>query len=267
MNPTLDSIQQSSRAQFDRQSANYGASHILAQTDDVSEALSHVPPLTPGQTALDVATGGGHTGLLLAAWGYRVTLADISRGMLERAAALAAERGLRVETRQHPAEAMPYAGGSFDLVSCRVAPHHFSSPERFVAETARVLKPGGTFVLIDGTVFDDAPEAEEWLHRVEKLRDPSHHRLLSPRRWAALCAGSGLEVVHQEVQRLKQPDLEWYFEAAGTSPENRAEVRRLLAEVPAAAREAFRLGEEDGKIIWWWPRLTLVARKPGAMRG
>ncbi len=28
-----------------------------------------------------------------------------------------------------------------------------------------------------------------------------------------------------------------------------------------AARILFRLGEEDGKIVWWWQRLTLVAAK------
>ena len=121
---SLNSIQQSSQAQFDRQSDRYGKNHILADISDV-EAAFHwiVQPTNP--TALDIATGGGHTGLCLASRGYRVTLADISSAMLTNAVKLAGERGLTVETRQHPAEELPYPDTSFDLVSCRVAAHHF----------------------------------------------------------------------------------------------------------------------------------------------
>ena len=93
--------------------------------------------------------------------------------MLERAKEAAASRGFKVQTRQHAAEQFPYPDASFDLVTCRVAAHHFSSPENFIRETARVLKAGGHLLLIDGTVPDDEPEAETWLHAVEKLRDPS----------------------------------------------------------------------------------------------
>ncbi|MBV9657282.1 MAG: methyltransferase domain-containing protein [Verrucomicrobia bacterium] len=262
---TLDPIQQSARAQFDRQSANYGKSHILADTEDVVAALRHVPSPSPGRstTALDVATGGGHTGILLASLGYAVTLADISENMLARASALAAERGLSVQTRQHPAEALPYADASFDLVTCRIAPHHFSSPESFVRESARVLRLGGHFLLIDGSIYNDAPEVEAWLHEVEKLRDPSHHRLLSPRAWERLCHAAGLRVIHQEMRTLKQPDLEWYFAAADTPPDNRRAVRELIAHAPDSVRATLRLQTEpDSKIVWHWPRLTLVATKP-----
>jgi ubiquinone/menaquinone biosynthesis C-methylase UbiE len=99
--------------------------------------------------------------------------------MLETARKLCAEAGFVIDTRLFPAEEMPFTGNSFDLVTVRVAPHHFSSPGTFVRETARVLKPGGYFLLIDGTVPDDDPETEEWLHCVEKWRDPSHGRFLS----------------------------------------------------------------------------------------
>jgi ubiquinone/menaquinone biosynthesis C-methylase UbiE len=261
--PDLDSIQQASQAQFDRQSSRYGKSHILAKVDDVEAGLEKVPPSSE-KKALDVATGGGHTGLFLASKGYEVTLADLSEAMLKNAAALATERGLTVKTKQHPAEEFPYPDASFDLVTCRVAAHHFTSPQKFVSETTRVLKPGGSFLLIDGSVPDDEPEAEEWLHQVEKLRDPSHHRFLAPKKWArlcGLCASAGLTVLHQSLTPLKQPDLEWYFETASTPAENRIAVRKLIAEVSPATRKVFQLGEEESKTVWWWPRLTLVAQK------
>ena len=256
----LNAIQAASAAQFDKQSHHYGKGHILEQTADIEGALKFIP-LRPGWRALDVATGGGHTGLLLAARGCEVTLGDISKNMLVRAVKLGAERGLRVAAREFPAEAMPFGDKEFDLVSCRVAPHHFSDPEKFIRETARVLRPAGYFLLIDGSIEDGRPEAEAWLHQVEKWRDPSHHRFWSDGTWKHWCAAAGLAVLHCELQPMKQPDLEWYFNAAATSLENRAHVREAIRTAAPAVREFMRLGEEDGKTVWWWQRLVLVARK------
>jgi ubiquinone/menaquinone biosynthesis C-methylase UbiE len=256
----LNPIQRAAQQQFDRQSSQYGKGHILSDVSDVKEALRRLTLHKIGQ-ALDVATGAGHTGLYLASVGWHVTLADISTAMLERAAAAAREQGLRVETRQHAAEKFPYDDATFDLVTCRVAAHHFSDPPAFVRESARVLKPGGAFLLIDGSIEDGQPVAEEWAHQVEILRDPSHHRLLSQGTWTKLCQDAGLRVVFSELQPFKQPDLNWYFDAANTSPENRVKVLDLIRTAPPEARRLFRLAEEDGKIVWWWQRLVLAAAK------
>ena len=259
----LDEVQRAAQEQFAKQSSHYGRGHVLENIDDVRAALELIPLKTPARV-LDVATGAGHAGLLLASLGYDVTVADIALPMLERTARAATERGLIVKTAQHSAEEFPHADGQFDLVSCRVAAHHFSSPESFVRESARVLKPGGFFLLIDGTVEDGQPEAEAWAHTVEKLRDPSHNRLLTPGTWSRLCEAAGLKVRHVLLAPFKQPDLNWYFDAAATTPENRAKVRQLVADAPASAKDLFRIATEDGKIVWWWQRLTLIAEKTPA---
>jgi len=256
----LDAVQQAAQEQFAKQSHRYGQGHILENVEDVRVALERVP-LRPGSRVLDVGTGAGHTGLFLAGLGHQVTLADIAAPMLERAQEAATRRGLNVQTEQHPAEQFPYPEGSFDLVTCRVAAHHFSGPEAFIRETARVLTGGGHLLLIDGSVEDHHPEAEEWLHAVEKYRDPSHHRFLTPGGWSRLCEASGLNVLQAALVPFKQPDLNWFFDTADTSPENRTKVLELLAHAPQSARDLFRLGEEDGKIVWWWQRLTLLAKK------
>ena len=256
----LNEVQRAAQEQFAKQSSRYGKGHILENVDDLRAGLTHVA-LPERARVLDVATGGGHTGLLLASLGHDVTLSDIAQAMLDRAGTLARERGLTVKTQLHEAEKFPYPDQSFDLVTCRVAAHHFSSPETFVNESARVLAPGGWLLLIDGTVEDDQHEAEEWMHQVEKLRDPSHHRFVTPRTWQHYCESAGMRMIHSGLTPFKQPDLNWYFDTAATSPDNRRQVLELVRTAPESARRLFRLGDEDGKIVWWWQRLTLVAQR------
>lgn len=260
-NPSFDAAQTAAATQFDRQSDRYGKSHILADTNDVANGLAGLM-FSPGNRALDVATGGGHTALYLAKRGLQVVAGDIAPRMLENAGKLADSEGYRIETRLFPAEDLPFSDQSFDLVTSRVAPHHFSSPGKFVAETERVLKPGGHLLLIDGSVPDNDPETEAWLHAVEKWRDPSHGRFLSRASWEELIKAKGLTIVRSELHPLKQPDLQWYFETAATPAENRALVLNAVRTASSHVKQAMRLNEEDGKTVWWWPRLSLLARKP-----
>ena len=130
-----------------------------------------------------------------------------------------------------------------------------------------MLKPGGHFLLIDGSVPDDDPETEQWMHAVEKWRDPSHGRLLSRKAWEALVSAAGLEVVRSALHPLKQPDLQWYFDTAATSVENREKVLEAVQTASAHVRSALRLETEEGKIVWWWPRLTLLAVKRRPISG
>ncbi|MEX1118083.1 MAG: class I SAM-dependent methyltransferase [Terrimicrobiaceae bacterium] len=256
----LNTTQNAAKAQFESRSASYGKTHILADVSDVARILEGLSwPV--GTQALDVATGGGHTAVYLASRGLRVIGSDISPAMTRNAVQLAAERGLTVEGRVHIAEELPYPDETFGLVTCRVAAHHFSDPSAFVKESWRVLARGGWFLLIDGSVPDREPEAREWIHRVEKLRDPSHAAFLAPADWEKLARDAGFVIQNRGLTPFKQPDLEWYFETAATSPQNREAVRELVRNAPESAKRVFQLAEEDGRTVWWWPRFAMLAQK------
>jgi ubiquinone/menaquinone biosynthesis C-methylase UbiE/glutathione S-transferase len=257
---SLDQIQMASHDQFSERADQYGKSHILADVSDVEKGIADLK-LRPGTVALDVATGNGHTAIYLAKKSLKVTASDISTAMLQQAAKLAEEEKVTIDFREHAAEKLPYEDNTFGLITCRVAAHHFSSPESFIRECSRVLKTYGYLVLIDGTVPDDQIEADEWLNAIEKLRDPSHNRFITPNTWRKWCVAAGLTVTRAQVESFKQPDLNWYFNVANTPPENRKKVLEMLAKAPASARGLFQIGQEGGKIVWYWRRLTLIAGK------
>jgi ubiquinone/menaquinone biosynthesis C-methylase UbiE len=257
---SLDSQQQRSAAQFDKQAGNYGKQHILADTKDVAALLDLIPDEEKQGRALDVATGGGHTALALARAGYAPCIGDLAPAMLENAREMIEADGFPVESELFPAESIPFPDASFRLVSCRVAPHHFSDVPAFIRESHRVLEPGGYFMVIDGSLHDGDPETAEWLHQVEKLRDPSHGRLLDRATWVKLVEEAGFTVIRAELQLMLQPDLEWYFSTAATSEENRAQVRQLIATASPHVRKAMQLHTGD-KTSWTWQRVSLLARK------
>jgi SAM-dependent methyltransferase/glutathione S-transferase len=237
-----------------------GKSHVLDDVADVEKAVAELK-LRPNTTALDVATGSGHTAVFLATKGFQVTACDISASALEQAKKFAAAQAVAIHFQEHAAEKMPYADNTFGLMTCRMASHYLTSPESFIRETARVLKTYGYLVLIDNTVPDDHVEAHEWMDALERLRDPKHVRFVTPNAWRKWCALTGLTVSKVQVESLKMPDVNWYFNVANTPPENRKKILEMLAKAPGSVRELFKIGQEDGKIIWYWRRLTLVVGK------
>jgi ubiquinone/menaquinone biosynthesis C-methylase UbiE len=115
--------------------------------------------LPQGGDVLEVAPGPGFVAIEMAKGGsYRVTGLDVSRTMVELARANAAEAGDDVDFRQGNASAMPFADDSFDLLTCSAAFKNFSEPHKALEEMYRVLRPGGTALVVD--LRRDVPMSE-----------------------------------------------------------------------------------------------------------
>ncbi len=98
-----------------------------------------------GDVVVDVACGTGDLGLLARAAGARVVAIDFSGPMLE----IAAERGLAGRLSRGDALSLPVADAAADALTCGFALRNFVSIPPFLAEAARVLKPGGRLVLLE----------------------------------------------------------------------------------------------------------------------
>jgi len=171
-------------AQFDRWSARYERSKWQWLHFDRVHRLAFklAAPFGEPNAILDVGSGTGR--LLRAAqvrWPKaRLVGVDPSEGMI------AAGRGLtRAELHLTGAEAIPLPDRSIDLAFSTIAFHHWADPARGLREVARVLRPGGGFVLIDNI-------GPDWVAR--RLRDRPY---LTPDGRAALWTKNGLRVLQQ----------------------------------------------------------------------
>jgi ubiquinone/menaquinone biosynthesis C-methylase UbiE len=235
------------RAQFDRRADAYAASAGHAHGDDLEIVAAYAAPAR-GMRALDIATGPGNTAARIAADVAAVVAVDVAPAMAARAQRLFDERGLaNAVAVVAEAERLPFPDGSFDLVLCRIAPHHFADLHRAVHEVARVMAPGGRFVLEDSCSPDD-PALGGFVDRVERLRDPTHVHSLSETEWRDMLAGAGLEIVRCEIHRKRHDIADW-LERADTPPAARAEVMEAFATAPPATAEHYAIALDGDKPV------------------
>jgi hypothetical protein len=158
-------------------------------------------------TALDVASGGGHVARRLRAAGIEVVSSDPAPGMRPDVVCAA--------------EDLPFADGSFEIVACRLAAHHFQNVEAGLGEMARVSS--SLVLVVDNLRMGDADE------EANRLRDPSHVRNYSEEEWHALFAGTGLDVVVARTLE-RRIELEPWLDRTGCTGEEAARVRELVAD-------------------------------------
>jgi SAM-dependent methyltransferase len=160
-----------------------------------------------GETALDVATGGGHVARRLREAGLEVTTVDPAEGMRPDVVA--------------PAEQLPFADGSFDLVVTRLGAHHFDDVRAAMRELARVAAKA--VIVVDNTFGGDA------LEEAERIRDSSHVRCYTVEEWRTLFEDAGLDVADVRFLPMRIELAPW-LERAGCTGDAAARVRELVAD-------------------------------------
>ena len=245
--------------QFRSHAAAYATSKVHAQGASLKPLVELVQPQA-NWPVLDVATAAGHTAFAFAPHVAHVTATDITPEMIPVAEKVAAEKGItNVTLETADAEALPYADASFDLVTCRIAPHHFPNINRFVSEAVRVLRPGGILAVVDNVVPND-PTASDYINAFEKLRDPSHGRALSVEEWLAAFTEAGLTLLHHEVAPKSMEFTPW-AERMGATPEVITELRLRLMTAPPVAAAFFQLQTGDQDLLFNLEEALILGRK------
>jgi ubiquinone/menaquinone biosynthesis C-methylase UbiE len=258
-----DSAQQKSQVQdyFSRTAEGYVASFSHRTGSDLDRLIA-LGEWNNQQYALDIATGGGHTALTVAPHVAQIMVTDLTPRMLEKAREFILAQGItNAQFQVADAEQLPFKAETFDRVTCRIAAHHFPNVGQSVREIARVLKPGGLYLLIDCMAPSDA-ELDTFDNRVEKWRDSSHGRSCTPEEWQAFFAQAGLKIEHLEFFRKTHHYDEWTERSQLVSTE-KAKLEQFILESSPRIQSYFEvMRRPDGHLASFTNDfILLVGRK------
>jgi SAM-dependent methyltransferase len=244
------------REQFGESAVAYVQSPGHAGGPDLDALVAWGRARAP-RRVLDIATGGGHTAAAFGAFSPSVIATDLTEPMLRAAREFAATRDLpALHFLAADAEALPFRGGTFGVVTCRIAAHHFPELLPPLREVARVLGAGGAF-LVEDILGHEEPDCAAFITEVERRRDPSHVRAYSHREWVAFLRAAGMTVIDEKILEKSRPWDDWTARMRMT-PAARSELERFVLDAPARCREAFAFHVEDGRIVSFADRLLLV---------
>ncbi|OIJ15196.1 SAM-dependent methyltransferase [Anaerobacillus arseniciselenatis] len=220
-----DIIKQKAIEQFTKNAEKYVLSKSHAKGEDLSLLADWLQPQS-NWLVLDIATGGGHVAKTLSPHVKQVFATDITKEMLANT-----QRHLNEYNNifyiMADAENLPFLNDTFDVVTCRIAPHHFPNTSNFINEVTRVLKRNGLFLMIDNVTPKERNLAE-FMNRFEKLRDESHARCLSTEEWRELFSTSNLLEVKSNTRKKTYPFSNWVERTANDQQQINKVIQFIL---------------------------------------
>ncbi len=256
--------------QFGPSAGHYAACAVHASGESLARLLELVAPRACWR-ALDIATGAGHTAAIFAPHVSEVIATDVTDEMLAETEKLKRARELtNLTTARADASNLPFTATSFDLVTCRLAAHHFPSIAGFIAECARILCPGGVFALVDNIAPDaeffptaspaEIEEAARAYNAFEALRDPSHARALTVSEWRRITHQNGLRTRKTELL-TKEMSFGAWTERMRCSHDVTTTLRRDLL-TDGMLNQFLMPRSVDGELKFSLRELILIADKP-----
>jgi SAM-dependent methyltransferase len=178
-----------------------------------------------GKDVIELGCGTAYFGAWLAKRGARVTGVDITPAQLETARRLQQETGLEMEFIEASAEDVPLPDASFDLAVSEYGASIWCDPELWIAEAARLLRPGGRLVFLCNSTLSilcspDEGKVEERLMRSQfelgrfewPGEDEGVNYHLAHGEWIRILRANGFEVeaLHERLAPEDTDDHGYY---------------------------------------------------------
>jgi len=258
MEKMAKSIKNRIREQFGRAAEGYIRDKGFATGEDLDEARRLLAP-TQDDNLLDVACGGGHTALYFAPFVRNVVASDLTMQMLKKAQEYVSEEGgvENVTFREADAEDLPFPAGSFSLLTCRIAAHHFPDVPRALSEFHRVLKRRvGRMVIID-TLLPEDPQIADFYQTMEKLRDPTHIQAHTESTWTGMVEDALFEV-HATAVFPKTHDFVEWGKRAGLKRDQMKDLNQFFIDAPTAVHDYFQIETFAGEVESYTDQKLLI---------
>ena len=227
---------------FDGQAEKFELAHLQSDVGALTRLVAFAG-FPAGSKILDAGCGPGLVAESFLEAGHLVHGVDLSAEMVRRAR----ERCVRFGTRATFAQGSVLelaAEVPFDAAVSRLVVHHVPDAFAFVMAQVRHVRPGGALVLCDHTTDPDRERAR-WHNEIERDRDHSHARSLSPGELLDLLVRAGLESIRYSEEWHELDFDEWFDR--GTAVLSKADVRsKLLAGSARGFAPSLR---PDGGIV------------------
>lgn len=212
--------------------------------------------LAPGSQVLDAGCGPGLVAEAFLEAGCHVLGVDLSAEMVRRARARCARFDARARFVQGSLLDLDLVAPP-DAALSRHVLHHVQEPAAFVARQAALVRPGGVVLAFDLTCDPD-PARRAWSDAVERGRDRTHTRTLTPGELVDLLAGAGLGELRIAEEEIVLDFDEWF--ERGTPSEAKGQVRRRLLQ--GGARGFTPRARPDGGVDLRMARAMVRGVKP-----
>jgi SAM-dependent methyltransferase len=245
---------------FDAQAAKFEKAPVQTNPEALARLVFEAD-LPPDSLVLDAGCGPGLVSLALLEAGHRVIGVDLSDEMVSRAHARCGRFGDRAQFERRSLYD-PIPGGPFDASISRYVLHHVDDPSAFLRRQVDLLRPRGLLVVSDHVTDPDASKAEEH-NAIERLRDRTHTRNLSPGSLVDLFASAGLDSIRLSEEAFTLDFDEWFERATPAAP--KPEVRRTILEA-GPIRGFHAVAGKDGRVTIHCWRAIVRGVKPGEVR-
>ncbi|WP_083876763.1 class I SAM-dependent methyltransferase [Ideonella sp. B508-1] len=190
--------------------------------------------------ALDVGCGMGVMGLLTAQHALDLTITDFDPAVVDLARSFLAFRGVcNAKFQVSDACNLRFPPASFELVTCRLAAHHFPSVADFLRGARNVLTSDGQLLLID-LLASDIPDSGEFFNWLEKTHDASHVKALSQLEWQKHITDAGFRI--RFSQRSTRPiNFVSWMRSMRHDDEEISRISNIAWELPASIRDELHI--------------------------